>query len=675
MLKRTKKTKPNKKKSHSSYWLNGWDDTVATKSLSVADRKTHDLYKLASAKRAISNFVTILTDKVIPVHYNTEGQSYTDGKQVVIGTEVQNSQDFDVVVGLALHEGSHIKLSDFEIVKGIQLDIPDKVLKKATDLGITNSAEHIKNILNVVEDRRIDFFVFNKAPGYRNYYRAMYDKFFNSVIIDLGLRSNNYREETVDSYMYRLINIHNKNTDLTALKGLRKIFNLINLKKIDRLETTYDAYGIAKDIWTVILSNVDKAAEAESQEKKKSDQESKGSGSGDEKELTDEEFQELLDKMDEQSGGSEGSGNGGGTPIKLTPKQQELLEKKIQQQKDFMDGDTQKGTVSQDVSENVQEIESSGTEIQNVGQSLGSSKSTPRNGYGSFKGIDVIVVNRMTLGLMKTSSFPMASSGWGGTELYMKYSDEVQQGIRLGTILGKKLQVRSENRSTIYNRQKVGRIDKRMISSLGFGNENVFTFTETDRYKKANLHISIDASGSMNGVAWSQSMINVVALCKAVDMISNLSIQVSFRTTSGRKPYIVMAYDSRVDKFSKVKQLFPALDPGGTTPEALCFEAIMKDFLKADNDTDSYFVNISDGEPYFHGQGFYYSGEPAFKHTRKMMKQIEGMGIKTISYFVDSYSTRVSGEFKKMYGKSARAIKMDNIGEITKTMNKLFLEH
>ena len=30
----------------------------------------------------------------------------------------------------------------------------------------------------------------------------------------------------------------------------------------------------------------------------------------------------------------------------------------------------------------------------------------------------------------------------------------------------------------------------------------------------------------------------------------------TFRCTTDNKPYIVMAYDSRVDKFSKVKQMF-----------------------------------------------------------------------------------------------------------------------
>ena len=92
----------------------------------------------------------------------------------------------------------------------------------------------------------------------------------------------------------------------------------------------------------------------------------------------------------------------------------------------------------------------------------------------------------------------------------MYYTDDVDKGIKLGTMLGKKLQVRGEDRSTVFNRQKIGKIDKRMISSLGFGNENVFQFTEIDSYKKINLHISVDDSSSMNGDKWKKTMVNTV---------------------------------------------------------------------------------------------------------------------------------------------------------------------
>ena len=53
-----------------------------------------------------------------------------------------------------------------------------------------------------------------------------------------------------------------------------------------------------------------------------------------------------------------------------------------------------------------------------------------------------------------------------------------------------------------------------MISSLGFGNTNVFQFTEVDSYKKMKpSHISRCASSSMGGGKWEKTMINM-GICK-----------------------------------------------------------------------------------------------------------------------------------------------------------------
>ena len=355
--------------------------------------------------------------------------------------------------------------------------------------------------------------------------------------------------------------------------------------------------------------------------------------------------------------------------VQLTDKQKDLLKKKIEKQKKFMDGDIQKTSITKKDSKDLNAIEESGSELKEVGKDV-------NHGYYGNQTVQCIVVKKLTKGLFESDLFPMTHTDWHTGNVKMKYQDSVDKGTKLGTMLGKKLQVRGEDRTTVFNRQKVGRIDKRMISSLGFGNENVFQFTEVDSYKKANLHISVDASSSMGGSKWDATMVNTVAICKAVDMIPNLNVQVTFRCTQDNKPYIVMAYDSRVDKFSKVKQMFPGLGPNGTTPEGLCFEAIMKSFVPINNDLDSYFLNVSDGQPYYGGPGFYYSGDSAERHTNKMVKMIEGMGIRTLSYFIgdgynDGYDARA---FKNMYGKGAKMIDVQNVNQITKTLNQLFLQ-
>jgi hypothetical protein len=59
-----------------------------------------------------------------------------------------------------------------------------------------------------------------------------------------------------------------------------------------------------------------------------------------------------------------------------------------------------------------------------------------------------------------------------------------------------------------------------------------------------------------------------------------------------------------------------------------------------------------------------------------MVKQIEGMGVKTLAYFVggDYDGESSMGNFRRMYGKGASFINVTNLTQITKTMNQLFLQ-
>jgi hypothetical protein len=675
---------------------------------------------MAAHRRAIANFVSIVTGKNIPVKFNSKGNSYTDGNTVVISSKVAEPNEFDPAVGLALHEGSHIKLSNFTLLqdmyKSIEKAVGPAKLKEWMDIanqkGVSDVIYTIKDILNWVEDRRIDQFIFDGAPGYRDYYRSMYDKYFNDPAIDKGMQSTEMSTETLNSYMFRLINLHSKFSRANALNGLGEITKIAKLSDISRLNSTGDALIVACDIFDVILNNIDaKAQEEENEANGKGKGKGQGNGSpqagegeqeageddidvevgdGDDGDGDDSETEDFDEAGGDNEVAEEGKGvmgkikvmlggkakNGKPAEGKLSQRQLEILKKKIEKQKEFIRGNIKKGTVSQNENKQLDTIDKSGTELKTVGQELA-------NGVVVTKGIDCIVVKKMTQSLMESSDFPLASLRYNAKEGEHQNSvhcaSEVAEGIRIGTILGKKLQVRSESRETIFNRQLVGRMDKRMISSLGFGNEHVFYTKEIDAYKKANLHISVDASGSMSGTKWRKTMTNVVALAKAVSMIPNLEIQISFRTTSGELPYIVVAYDSRVDKFIKVKTLFQYLQPGGTTPEGLAFEGVMKQMVGSTSDIDSYFLNISDGEPYFHGKGYSYQGYHASKHTRKMVDKIEGMGIKVLSYFVSDYSGDVdassgSGKvFKDCYGKAASYINVTNVNEVTRTMNGLFM--
>ncbi len=708
-------------KSATSFWANdydldyAWDDLdVDVPTRTATETSTLHYLKLNAHRRAISNFVNILTNKNIPVRFTIKGDSYTDGKSVTISSDLKPDK-FDSTVGLALHEASHIVLTDFDTFVNYKANpkLVDKYLDVVENVDKTNPShqswanqriwELVKNLTNYVEDKRIDNHVYTTCPGYRDYYRSLYDVYFNDVSIDKGLLSNEYTTETVDSYLFRIINITNPNSDLSKLRGLGKISKLLNLNNINRITSTQQSVEIAEGIVEIIIQSIADEMEDEKNGNGKSNAESgpqqegegsgkgqgeSGDGEGDEDDLE----VEFDDSEDGESGSdsgpsaslnqplkgkikvkpTEGSGSDKGT--KLSEANKKKLEKAIKKQQDFLKGETKKKAITNKDDKALEQIAKSGTELVNVaGETI--------EGVGKVPQTQVVVVKKLTEELMKSENFPLARTDWRSKELKVD-EQTLQNGLSLGTMLGKRLQVRSEERDTVYNRQLNGRIDRRLVSALGYDYQNVFYTKEVDKFKKVILHISLDASGSMAGDRWRKAMTTAIAICKAATMVNNLDVQLSVRSTidgagwNNNKPYMVIAYDSRTDKFTKVKQLVAALEPNGTTPEGLCFEAIMKHFTESTNDLESYFLNISDGEPNFGNDSINYSRQVASKHTAEMVKRIKQRGIGVLSYFVSDYTPYESSKkvFSEMYGKDAKFIDVNGLVPITKTLNELFLK-
>ncbi len=679
-------------KQYSSFWLDeGWDSrrTSIFDEDEIVEKPKVDVVALAGYRRAISNFVTIVTgESDIKVNFTTAGSSYTDGKTVTISSRLDDKL-FDSSVGLALHEGSHIKLSDFTFLKNLEYEIPRELYDLGYKKGFNDYEVqlHVKNLLNYVEDRRIDNFVFTTSPGYKGYYHSMYDKYFYSKIIDKALQSTEHTDEVIESYMFRIINLTNVNTKLGALKGLRKIWNTIDIKNIGRLKDTKDAFKVASEVMFIILNNLGDGTVTKDEDgnenlekadgSNNSDSQDGGSQGGDDtKTLSDEEFDRLKDAM---SSGDVKQGHNDGSDIVLSSNQKKQLENAIKKQDKFMRGDIQKKKVTKKIQSELNNVEASGMTYETVGEGVGWNR----------KGVKCLVVRKLTKKLIDSDILQClykaryARYYWDNSEIQHGF---VEDGIALGTRLGKKLQVRGESRDTKWSRLDSGRIDKRLVAELGFGNERVFQTTFTENYSDAFLHISVDASGSMNGDKWRNAMTSVVAICKAASMIQNVDVVVSIRTTqdsgnyrsrnSETYPCILLAYDSRVDKFDKVRRLFPHIGVAGTTPEGLCFEAVMDEIVPTTNDRDSYFLNFSDGMPMFSNSDLTYYNDEAINHTKKMVNEIRNRGIKVLSYYIGGEYEResTSVDFKTMYGNDAEFVDVTSVMSVSKTMNKKFLE-
>ena len=125
---------------------------------------TARLIRLSSARRAVANYVSILTNQNVPVVFNDSAVNCTDGKVVYISSDITKKDNFDVAVGLALHEGSHIKYSDFELFKTVWMNVPRDIynyiqtMKNMSDeyysrlLSIARQNKCIKFIKNIEND-------------------------------------------------------------------------------------------------------------------------------------------------------------------------------------------------------------------------------------------------------------------------------------------------------------------------------------------------------------------------------------------------------------------------------------------------------------------------------------------------------------------------------------------
>jgi hypothetical protein len=625
-------------KSHSDFWLDEYVDDIYISS------NNSDLIKLSSYRRAISNFVQILTNKSIPVEFNVVGDNSTDGKTVHLSAKLQKKEDFDVAVGLSLHEGSHILLTDFDVLKTVWQKIPRDIfeLSKKNNINSQKVIDLSHLMFNYVEDRYIDQFVYSTAIGYAPYYLSLYDRYFNSEKLTEILKSNMYRNPTIDSYVFRIINLINVDSQLDALNGLSEIYSIIDYDNILRLKKTTDRLHVAFDIVRIIIKNVVNDSQKSSS-------------------LDDDDSKVMV-------------GNETSTDVDLNVDNNTSVPNSIfKKQKDFINGRINKKSISADDFKTMDAIEKNNMISIIVGKQFGKP---------SFSGIECIVVKKLTRDFLFDKNFPLKSTSEKFVDVTME--SVITNGLLLGKKLANKLQMRNDVRSTKYTRKSSGKIDKRILNEIGFENENIFFRSECERYEDSHIHISVDASKSMEGIKWTKTITLLVTICKAASILKNIRVTVSFRTSQcGKKsysvPYVIMAYDSKIDPFKKVIEYFKYLTPNNTTPEGLAFEAIIENLPTVILNEKHYFLNISDGEPFFVSNmdtgDINYSETPAAIHTKCQIKKIISSGYKVLSYFIQNNTDEHAEDlFKQMYGKHANFIDVQDISKIAKTLNGIFLK-
>ena len=689
-----KKSKFNTKKNYSSFWMDDDNDFYTPSSSRFAGmgdtkRSASDdivkVIKLASYQRAIANFVKILTKKNIPVIFKGD-TSYTDFESVVLSTDIKDN-NFDVSVGLALHEGSHIILTD---AKYLNKMYDDRSFKYSGHSGYWDTW---KGLVNWIEDRRIDNFIFKTSPGYKAYYHKMYDHYWNDKSITKGLASSNYRDvNDINSWMFRIINSLNPASEPNAMPRLAEILKLIDTPRISRLTSVQEVGEIATKVLDIMLE-VAQDAKAKKEEMEAQQGATGPNGTGTQMKST---GGEGTDSEEEEV--TEGAGE-------LTTGEAQQVSSALRKQKDFLDGKINKKSGTKSLTNKLKDMSKTNVEVQNVGggnvpdvncliYDLTGDEKVGKLADMRLK-INEIVNNasltwaqRNELGLdnLRNESYGITNTLPDGFGSFRGYEEQVQKGTDMGALLGKKLQVRNEVRELVHNRMRTGHIDNKRLASAGYGIESIFKQVHMDQYKKANLHISLDGSGSMGGDKWNNTIIMTMAIAKAATYVQNLDIQVSIRVTnsSGRMaiPVVVNCYDSRKNNLKQLKDIFHSFSPQSMTPEGLCFDAMIRRnmMVMGGGELDSYFLNISDGQP---GGVNGYEGVAAHMHTQKQVNILrKDYNMSILGFYMNnqkdflntSWGQREFTAFQNMYGvKDSKVVEATDAIGIAKALNEKFL--
>ena len=165
--------------------------------------------------------------------------------------------------------------------------------------------------------------------------------------------------------------------------------------------------------------------------------------------------------------------------------------------------------------------------------------------------------------------------------------------------------------------------------------------------------------------------------------MDNIDLVITIRTSGdleGRHshvPLLIFCFDSKINKVHDLRKItnYRLI---GSTPEGLCLDALNKFIPQSSYYLDSYLINMSDGMPNFRARNrSEYVREEAYIHTASVVNKIKKKNIKLLSYFIsknkNKYKTEASECFRQMYGRNSRFVDVDNINQITQTLNKLFL--
>ncbi|NDV60137.1 hypothetical protein [Bacteroides sp. 519] len=625
-------------KQLSDYWLE--DD----------DYELSNLYTLLKLQGAVTNFVKIISGRDIPVEFQY-GNEKSSLKRIIIPAKLTN---IDATVGVAIHETMALLYTKKWCMSRFIDLLNDNYLSEHTGYPelITSAARYkfkgiirgeLELIFQMLEYWRLDDLAIQLSPGYKGYITTAYKEVLRpedtlaDIEVLFKIETNNHRHfhfkrRALFFVFFSLIQSSKHFSG--SIKGYLpswitndvyylKLIQLVDINNLSRLKSTEDTVELSICIWEWINRY---AAETY-------------------------QIDYLL------------------FAVKDDDSPMDAYTEKVFTRSEELADSISRALAQENPKESISDEERKKLKLLSARNSSADYTTT-------YKGrkVKTVVIEHFTHNLLATKDLDFL-------DVANTYETEktIVAGIRLGKQLARRIAFRNNSRSTHYTRLTKGNLDGRLLHTLAYGNEKIFCENRNESFPSMNFHISIDGSYSMGQSCFLQSIKNAVALAKVGQLTHNLDIVISFRyhtkVNNNNCPLLLIAYDSRVDNFSKITQLFKYLKAAGPTAEGLCYNAIASQIEKRRLPGEvSYFINLFDGMPTFLlDEDCVYEGQPAFDHTRIEVQRMRKKKIRVLSYFIVEKKW-VTDNFKNieyMYGNDARKINMNDLSELARTINEM----
>ncbi|GHT51453.1 hypothetical protein AGMMS49982_08950 [Bacteroidia bacterium] len=602
----------------------------------------NNLFDLLKLQNAVANFVKIVSGRDISVEFKV-GDEKSSIDKIIISADLSN---IDATVGLAIHETLSFVYTPKWLTSKLVMLVNDDYLNRyfTADNPLTSSERYqtkkrfvaeMENIYRLIEYWRLDDFAMRTSPGYKGYIAEAYRSYFTP-------------NETVAMFMAEVQTMKIFAPEIQRHKyTFRSFLNTLLVQVVHS-----DNYSAIcqntlheldrKDECTImfrIYLEVKKLLDINHIERLKSAEDSLNLAI---------EIWEAIKKAQSVMG------------ILMQWESGEVADAVLK----AVNLDVDKKAISVSHKEEL--------------KLLANDSSNKNQTFFDGRRIKVIVLKDMNRDMIYSGRYTFFT-----TENLNPTQNAVSEGIRLGNQLARRIAFRNNERQTHFSRLQEGKIDKRLLHSVVCGNDAIFYRDKEETFPAVNFHISIDGSHSMAGTCFLKSLKTAVAIAQAGYLIKNINVTISFRyqvvSDGSRLPLVLVAYDSKRDKISKIKQLFPFLKASAATPEGLCY-SVITDLIErnATENSENYFVNFYDGMPCFIlDENCTYEGKPAIEHVHDEVLRMKRKGIQVLSYFIVSEKWRMEeikttfADCQYMYGKDAKMLNINDLGELARSLNAL----